>query len=167
METVEILHAEVIWNLESMETIQAAQKQNGRISMLCWCKIHISPYELCFFQSEMHTSTLDWFRHFTQLRKKRCNDHGGSPFLKVCTCTPENLTSKVGHRVLKNFLFDRQPGEVSWKMSLLTCLSGCVHSWLCGTQPMQGCKSSDMSHIIVQRVMKMPPSKNMETDLRQ
>lgn len=116
---------------------------------------HLSIWAV-YLQGEMHTSTLDWFRHFTQLRKKPCHDHGGSPFLKVCTCTPENLTSKVGHRVLKNFLVDRQPGEVSWKMSLLTCLSGCVHSWLCGTQPMQGCKSSKMSHIILQCVMKMP-----------
>lgn len=47
-------------------------------------------------------------------------------------------------------------------MSPMTCLSGCVHSWLFGTQPMQGCKSSDASHSFLQCVMKMP----LQTRLR-
>lgn len=108
METVEILHTEVIWDLESMVTIQAAQKQNGRIYMLRWCKMHISPYALCFYS--VKCTWVDWVTHFTQLRKKPCNDHRGYPFLKVCTCTPENLTSKVGHRVLKNFFIWQTAG---------------------------------------------------------
>lgn len=112
-----------------MVTIWAPQKQNRGIYMLLWCKMHISPNILCFCGVKCRRA--DWFTHFTQLRKKPCEDHRGYPFLKDCTFTPENPTSKVGHRVLKNFIFDISRGGCHercrwWHACQGACTPGCL-----------------------------------------
>lgn len=119
------------------------------------CSVLQNAHACCCFTARKR-SRVDRFTDFTQLLRKPSIDHRGYPFQKDFAFTPERMTSKVGHGVLKNFIFDRQPGDVSRKMSLMTCLSGYGCSWLFEAQPMQGRKSSHVSHSCLQCVMKMP-----------
>lgn len=109
MMTCRHIYRQGIWNLESVVTIHINKTEGFVCSHMLAQNAHVPT--LLFYGTKCRR--VDRFIDFTQLLREPSIDHRGYPFLKDFAFTPERLTSKVGHGVLKNFIFDRQPGDVS------------------------------------------------------